>query len=119
MLFAQRMIRMLDMYFSIVRRSAAWASRESESASLMMTTVHGSKAKMISQIIMHMLKYELTTFETLFRIEVYLLRLSDFLEEFLDDHSIIVTSVAMDDQAETIIDFLACIPGMTDDPTLA
>jgi hypothetical protein len=37
-LFAQRMMRMFDMYFSIVRRSAACASRESESASLMITT---------------------------------------------------------------------------------
>jgi hypothetical protein len=37
-LFAQRIIRMFDMYFSIVRRSAAWASRERESASLMITT---------------------------------------------------------------------------------
>ena len=38
-LFAQRMMRMLDMYFSIVRRSAAWASRVRVSASLMMTAV--------------------------------------------------------------------------------
>ena len=38
MLFAHRIIRMFDMYFSIVRRKAAWASRDSESASLMMTT---------------------------------------------------------------------------------
>lgn len=37
-LLAQRMIRMLDMYFSIVRRRAACASRDRESASLMMTT---------------------------------------------------------------------------------
>jgi len=37
-LFAQRMIRMLDMYFSIVRRRAACASRDSESASLIITT---------------------------------------------------------------------------------
>jgi hypothetical protein len=36
---AQRMIRILAMYFSIVRRSAACASRERESASLMITTV--------------------------------------------------------------------------------
>ena len=35
---AQRMMRMFDIYFSIVRRSAACASRVSESASLMMTT---------------------------------------------------------------------------------
>ena len=37
-LFAQRMMRMFDMYFSIVLRRAAWASRERESASLMITT---------------------------------------------------------------------------------
>jgi len=37
-LFAHRMIRIFDMYFSIVRRRAAWASRERESASLMITT---------------------------------------------------------------------------------
>lgn len=35
---AHMMIRILVEYFSIVRRSAAWASRESASASLMMTT---------------------------------------------------------------------------------
>ena len=39
-LFAHRMRRMFDMYFSIVRRSAAWASRVSESASCMITTVY-------------------------------------------------------------------------------
>lgn len=37
-LFAQRTRRMFDMYFSIVRRSAACASRESESASWITTT---------------------------------------------------------------------------------
>lgn len=37
-LFAQRMRRMFDMYFSIVRRRAACASRESESASWITTT---------------------------------------------------------------------------------
>lgn len=42
-LFAQRMRRMLDMYFSIVRRSAAWASRVSASASWMTTTAQGEK----------------------------------------------------------------------------
>jgi hypothetical protein len=39
-LFAQRIIRMLDMYFSIVRRSAACASLDSESASLIITTLN-------------------------------------------------------------------------------
>lgn len=37
-LFAHMIRRMFVMYFSIVRRSAAWASRERESASLMTTT---------------------------------------------------------------------------------
>ena len=37
-LLAQRMIRMLDMYFSIVLRRAACASRDRESASLITTT---------------------------------------------------------------------------------
>lgn len=37
-LFAQRIIRIFDMYFSIVRRRAACASRDNESASLIITT---------------------------------------------------------------------------------
>lgn len=37
-LLAQRMMRIFPMYFSMVRRRAAWASRLSESASLIMTT---------------------------------------------------------------------------------
>lgn len=36
---AQRITRKLDVYFSIVRRSADWASRDMPSASLMITTV--------------------------------------------------------------------------------
>lgn len=36
--FAQSIIRMFDMYFSIVLRNAAWASLDNESASLIMTT---------------------------------------------------------------------------------
>ena len=39
-LFAHRMRRMFDMYFSIVRRRAACASRVSESASWITTTGH-------------------------------------------------------------------------------
>ena len=38
-LFAQRMILIFDMYFSIVLRRAAWASRDRESASLIITTI--------------------------------------------------------------------------------
>ena len=37
-LFAHRIIRIFDMYFSMVRRRAAWASLDSESASLITTT---------------------------------------------------------------------------------
>mgnify|MGYP006969721717 CR=1 FL=1 len=36
---AQRITRKLDVYFSIVRRRADWASRDMPSASLMMTTI--------------------------------------------------------------------------------
>lgn len=50
-LLAQRMMRMFDMYFSMVRRSAAWASRVSESASLMMTTGgHMSEMNYVMQV---------------------------------------------------------------------
>jgi hypothetical protein len=37
-LFAHKIRRIFVMYFSIVRRNAAWASRVNASASLMMTT---------------------------------------------------------------------------------
>jgi hypothetical protein len=40
-LLAQSIIRMFEVYFSIVRRKAACASRESESASLITTTKNG------------------------------------------------------------------------------
>ena len=44
-LLAQRMRRMLDMYFSIVRRRAACASRVKESASCITTTMVCSERK--------------------------------------------------------------------------
>lgn len=42
---AQRITRRLAVYFSIVRRRADWASRESRSASLMITTGSGRGAR--------------------------------------------------------------------------
>jgi hypothetical protein len=72
-LLAQSIIRMFDMYFSIVRRNAAWASRERESASLITTT--NKKVRSTSG-------YYTTldgTFESMLRVQVYLLRLRNFL----------------------------------------
>ena len=48
-LLAQRMTRMFDMYFSMVRRRAACASRDRESASLMTTTVKARHAGLMEQ----------------------------------------------------------------------
>jgi len=83
-LFAQRMIRMLDMYFSIVRRRAAWASRESESASLIITTAGQTRYEIqrgigdISRL--RTLKCNKNTFEPLLGIKIDLLGLCDFFE---------------------------------------
>lgn len=60
-LFAHSMMRKLFMYFSIVRRRAAWASRDRESASLMMTTNRGVR-NYKDQV------RNVDTFEPLFRI---------------------------------------------------
>ena len=46
-LLAQRIIRRFDIYFSIVLRKAAWASRDRESASLMITTDEMNQRKRI------------------------------------------------------------------------
>lgn len=72
-LLAQSIIRMFDMYFSIVRRSAAWASRERESASLITTT--NKKVRLTSDY------YAMLdgTFESMLRVQVYLLCLRNFL----------------------------------------
>jgi hypothetical protein len=45
---AQRITRKLDVYFSIVRRRADWASRDMPSASLMITTAGGGPRPRIS-----------------------------------------------------------------------
>jgi hypothetical protein len=79
---------MLVMYFSIVRRSAAWASRERASASLIITTdcqLLGTDTQLgLWQL----------TLESLFSIQVDLLRLSDFFENILNDNSIVHPNVA-------------------------
>lgn len=72
-LLAQSIIRMFDMYFSIVRRSAAWASRERESASLITTT--NKKVRLTSD---HYATLD-GTFESMLRVQVYLLCLRNFL----------------------------------------
>ena len=88
MLLAQRIMRMFDMYFSIVLRRAAWASRERESASLIITT--GRFPELIS------LQRDMKpTLEPLFRVEVNLLCLSNFFEEFLNDDAVIVSSITI------------------------
>jgi hypothetical protein len=74
-LLAQRIIRMFDMYFSIVRRSAAWASRDRESASLITTTMLGIRVKREAGGCVG-----IRTLETLFRTEIHLLCLSNFFE---------------------------------------
>jgi hypothetical protein len=79
---------MLVMYFSIVRRSAAWASRERASASLIITTDYqplGTDTQ---------LELRGLTLESLFSIQVDLLRLSDLFEDILNDNSIVHSNVA-------------------------
>ena len=86
---------MLDMYFSIVRRSAACASRVSESASWITTTVQAVTTDELVNAggrneggVRH-------TFEPLLRTKVHLLRLRNFLEDLLDDHSVVVADLAV------------------------
>jgi len=88
-LLAQRIIRMFDMYFSMVRRSAAWASRDKESASLITTTISGESRQKKGE---KGERVNVRTLEPLFRTEVHLLRLGNFLEEFLNDNSVIIPS---------------------------
>lgn len=82
---AQRMIRRLAVYFSIVRRRADWASRESRSASLMMTTGRDVSWCRVERE---------RTLESLLRVEVDLLSLRNLLEDVGDDSSIVHASVA-------------------------
>lgn len=81
-LFAHIMRRMLFMYFSIVRRSAACASRVSESASLMITTER-----------LELLHMQNLTLELLLGVEVDLLRLSNLLEDILDNDAVVHSNV--------------------------
>ena len=92
-LLAQRMRRMLDMYFSIVRRRAAWASRVRESASWMTTTATHSGGEMIGAKCWDKDKPG-RTLELLLRAEVHLLCLRDLLQDLLDDDAVIVSHFA-------------------------
>lgn len=84
-LFAHRIIRMFDMYFSIVRRRAACASRDNVSASLMITTVHTILSRH------HVKKRDRKphTLKPMPRVDIDLLSLGDLLQNFLDDDSVI------------------------------
>ena len=89
-------MRMFDMYFSIVRRSAACASRVSESASWITTTVQAVTTDELVNAggrneggVRH-------TFEPLLRTKVHLLRLRNFLEDLLDDHPVVVADLAIE-----------------------
>ena len=75
-LLAHRMIRILDMYFSIVRRSAACASRDSESASLIITTAR----QLVSNAQHQVTLYTVHTFESMLGTQIDLLRLGNFLQ---------------------------------------
>lgn len=88
-LFAQRIIRMLDMYFSMVLRRAAWASRDSESASLMTTT---EKRMRSADQRTKPSSSTNTTFETLFRAQIDLLCLCNLFKNLLNNHSIVTSS---------------------------
>ena len=95
-LFAQRMRRMLDMYFSIVRRSAACASRVSESASWITTTI---QARTMDELVNAGGRSEWRvrrTFEPLLRTQIDLLCLCDFLEDFLYDETVIYSDIAVE-----------------------
>ena len=94
-LFAQRIMRIFDMYFSMVRRSAAWASRESESASLMTTTKGGDhpSASNAQTQVRKTGGANGRTFEPLFGVQVHLLRLRDLLQQILNDDPIVVPDI--------------------------
>ena len=101
-LFAQRMRRMLDMYFSIVRRSAACASRVSESASWITTTV---QARTTDELVNAGGRCEgrvRRTFEPLLRVQVHLLRLRNLLEDVLDDHPVVVSYLTTQRHAKPV-----------------
>jgi hypothetical protein len=91
-LLAHSMIRMLDMYFSIVRRRAACASRDRESASLIITTTYlqwdGCEYSPYRCLVY------IQTFEPLFGVEINLLSLRYLFKEFLDNNSVEIASLA-------------------------
>ena len=106
-LFAHSMRRMFDMYFSIVRRSAACASRVSESASWMITTVYVYMYSVASNNIVTLRideggerketqgkRRKRRTLEPLLRVEVDLLGLCDLLQDLLDNYPVVVADFA-------------------------
>jgi hypothetical protein len=90
-LFAQRIMRIFDMNFSMVRRSAAWASRESKSASLITTTgrtrLHRHRGTPT------VAKLNGRTFEPLLGIQIHLLRLRNLLQQILNHDPIVISDV--------------------------
>ena len=92
-LFAQRMIRIFVIYFSIVRRRAAWASRESESASLMTTTRNTNKCVINKKS--RSKRERRLTFELLFCIQIDLLSLSYLFQDLLDNNTVIYSHIAL------------------------
>ena len=86
---------MFDMYFSIVRRSAACASRLSASASWMTTTGGVGRDKTEETQGAGAGKGGVVrTFEPLPRAQVDLLRLCDLLQDLLDDHPVVRPDLA-------------------------
>ena len=91
-LLAHRMRRMLVMYFSIVRRSAACASRVSESASLMITTTYELRSPPKASLLTR--QGRRLTLETLLCVQVHLLRLRNFLQNILYHHAVVHADIA-------------------------
>lgn len=92
---AHRMMRRLDVNFSIVRRRADWASRDMPSASLMMTTARReTRERRSARLGFSGRGREGRTLEALASVEVDLLRLGDVLEHLLDDGAVKVAEVA-------------------------
>lgn len=95
---AQRITRRLDVYFSIVRRRADWASRDMPSASLMITTARvGAAGRSVCQSRVAWSidrgKQKKRTLEALPRVQIDLLRLRNVLEDLLNDGPVIVPEV--------------------------
>lgn len=88
---------MFDIYFSIVRRRAACASRDSESASLMMTTMCIVKVSIRS--FEEWSRWDgmrgRQTFKSLLCVQIHLLRLRYLLQQLLYYHSIKISGLAV------------------------